>query len=531
MAAAWEQAADLRQANQRMRQLQLSLAVGTSLHARHFARMSTEAILRVAAPAFGRVRSATGGDGLGPTLTATLASSALPVRATSSAMRRLGSARGPLTRRLATQGVVRASLPSWVARLSSGNAMVFITPTVPEQATVESIRGQLPAQTVLRRHREVTDALIAGTGTRPRFGVVAEGAPLPVPTSVVMIQLPDSAAAAAFRQAAAAHLQRIDPARSGILFGPPPPLRVQDVQETLIAQTRPRLALVTLARAVVATGANALPPVDTPSSVSVGIDTVMAAPRFRQPMYEPLRDLGQELLLPGLDTVAPNSVLGLKTNRRFVEAYMVGLNVEMARELLWRGYPTDQRGTCFDQFWDVQGAPAPQPDIRALHLWAGRPLGDPATAPAREQFVMLLRSSLLRRYPDAIICATRALVTGGVRSPSELASDEVLPAFRGSLEPDLSFFGFNLPAATVTGSDGTPGYYLVIQEHPTAPRFGLDVGTPAGNASHLGIAAGPPAGLPPGGLQWGRNSAHMAGITRQLPVRVAIHASLFVTAV
>jgi hypothetical protein len=98
------------------------------------------------------------------------------------------------------------------------------------------------------------------------------------------------------------------------------------------------------------------------------------------------------------------------------------------------------------------------------------------------------------------------------------------------MEPDLSFFGFNLPTAAVTGSDGTPGYYIVIQEHPTAPRFGLDVGTPTGGVSHLGIAAGPPAGLPPGGLQWGRNSAHMAGITRQLPVRVAIHASLFVTA-
>jgi hypothetical protein len=29
----------------------------------------------------------------------------------------------------------------------------------------------------------------------------------------------------------------------------------------------------------------------------------------------------------------------------------------------------------------------------------------------------------------------------------------------------------------------------------------------------------------PGAMQWGRNAAHMAGILRQLPVRVAIHAS------
>ena len=43
----------------------------------------------------------------------------------------------------------------------------------------------------------------------------------------------------------------------------------------------------------------------------------------------------------------------LETNPRFIESYMVGLNHEMARELLWREYPTDQRGTCFRQFWDL----------------------------------------------------------------------------------------------------------------------------------------------------------------------------------
>ena len=32
---------------------------------------------------------------------------------------------------------------------------------------------------------------------------------------------------------------------------------------------------------------------------------------------------------------------------------MVGLNHEFARELLWREYPTDQRGSYFRQFWDV----------------------------------------------------------------------------------------------------------------------------------------------------------------------------------
>jgi len=261
----------------------------------------------------------------------------------------------------------------------------------------------------------------------------------------------------------------------------------------------------------------------------VGIDTIMAAPTFRQPMYEPLRDLSQELLLPGLQTVLPDSVIGLKTNRRFVEAYMVGLNVEMARELLWRGFPTDQRGTCFNQFWDVRGAPAPRPDIGPLHLWADRPLADPATAPVREQFVMLMRSVLLQRYPNAIVFAVPGVMdANGVRSPSEDEAAEVQPAFSGSMQPDVSFFGFDFTAAQATGADGSAGYYIVIQEHPTEPRFGLDEDTPTGGASHLGVAGGPLAGLPLDGLQWGRNGAHMAGIVRQLPVRIAISASQLV---
>ena len=37
----------------------------------------------------------------------------------------------------------------------------------------------------------------------------------------------------------------------------------------------------------------------------------------------------------------------LETNPKFVEAFMVGLNTEMSHELLWRGFPTDQRGTYF----------------------------------------------------------------------------------------------------------------------------------------------------------------------------------------
>jgi len=73
---------------------------------------------------------------------------------------------------------------------------------------------------------------------------------------------------------------------------------------------------------------------------------------------------------------------------------------------------------------------------------------------------------------------------------------------------------------------------VVIQEHPTEPRFGLDddpvVATALANKSHLPIGTQPPPGVPLKGRTWGRNSAHMAEITRRLPVRITIHASQLV---
>ena len=68
-----------------------------------------------------------------------------------------------------------------------------------------------------------------------------------------------------------------------------------------------------------------------------------------------LAALSQDWLLPGLDQVLPNTVSLLETNQAFIEAYMVGLNHEFSRELLWNEYPTDQRGSYFRQFWNVAG--------------------------------------------------------------------------------------------------------------------------------------------------------------------------------
>lgn len=506
MASAWEQAAEIQPVNQRMRQLQLSMAVGESLHARHLSALTEEMTLRIASPVFSRIRVPSS-DPVGRTLTAEMMGTSLPVPATRAAMRRLGRQRGPLTRRIAAQGYGRSPDKTWVARLNIGDGL-------PPAARPTIDQAHLPP--LPTADRVVTAIWNSG------FQVAAEGQPL-APLPVVDPLPPEWDYPGFFRAAAADHLSRIRPR---LIAAFKTHVTMSETVSFVRAQMHPRVALASLARAAVSIGDNVLQPT-APGVTPVGTETVMMAPSFPEPMYEPLKEQSQDLLLPGLDKVLPETVVGLRTNRAFVDAYMIGLNFEMARELLWRGFPTDQQGTYFRHFWGFDAGNAATSDIDDLRKNLGRALGTPpANAPA-DEFVLLLRSSLLRRYPNAIIYLTPALTSASSTPPPD-----IFPIFNGAMEPDVNFFGFPLTPAAAIGSGSNPGYFVVIQEHPTEPRFGLDanaVGTTLGSKSHLVIGTQPPAGVPLKGHIWGKNSAHMAEITRRLPVRITIHASQLVS--
>ena len=276
---------------------------------------------------------------------------------------------------------------------------------------------------------------------------------------------------------------------------------------------------------------------------------IMAAPDFPRPMYEALRDLSSSHLLPGLEHVPPNTVTLVQTNPAFIEAFMAGLSSEMARELLWREFPTDQRGTYFRQFWAAAN-PANSRQIQPIHQWKSS-LGHHATpglAPAA--LVLLIRGELLRRYPNTVIYAKKAVKPAMRRIPGPV---DKYPLFRGSLDPDVTFVGFDLTAADALGSATDPGWFFVLQEQPTAPRFGLDKAAGFAGAipkaakwsdlswGHLAASQTaldalthvPASGLLPDtsgihnppGIVWGKNAAHLAYATFQQPVRIAIHAN------
>jgi hypothetical protein len=80
---------------------------------------------------------------------------------------------------------------------------------------------------------------------------------------------------------------------------------------------------------------------------------IMAYPEFHVPMYKYLKDLSEEYLIPGIEHFPENSVAALTSDNKFIEAFMVGLNHEMANELRWREYPTDMRGSYFRSFWET----------------------------------------------------------------------------------------------------------------------------------------------------------------------------------
>ena len=90
-----------------------------------------------------------------------------------------------------------------------------------------------------------------------------------------------------------------------------------------------------------------------PGAGTQTLQEVMNYPDIKDAMYAPLEGISSDYFIPNLKLVPDNTISLLQTNQPFIEAYLAGLNHEFARELLWREYPTDQRGSYFRQFWDV----------------------------------------------------------------------------------------------------------------------------------------------------------------------------------
>jgi hypothetical protein len=630
MQQAWAQLGELAQTNQKIRQLQLAWMSTFVSYRKHVLPQPADQFLTFTHAVQARVL------GSPTTIAKQLAGSRLPRAAVDPGFRKIARPRGAIMRKVVPAGTPRPEqvlaklnegsltaaptppeptgqigldgaassiepppLPAWLAFLLRSGlltalivlAVVALVLAIATSAigfavlaivlggawiALRRVAGRVREAEALReafQEESFTPAAVDRIAPRPNFVLTDFGADMPaVPAETVG----DSAEAANFRVAlkdAFNVYQSPPPPRST-----PQPLQLENAISKLKQAIDPAVSVTRRAQFLLKIPASIKDGYLRPQPTLV---TVMAHPVFAEPMYRALRDISAEFLAPNLALIANNTVSLLETNQRFIEAYLVGLNDEMGRELLWRQFPTDQRGSYFRQFWDVGDAierDASKPaarieeellDISKLHTWNREtPLGDPTHAnrplpsgaePGEARLVLVVRGDLLKKYPTAVVYAQQAKWITDDQGRKVRVLDESNPAqliktpiFKAEIDPDVRFLGFDLTSSKVKGDpDPTvdnPGWFFVIQERPGEPRFGLDdlsdesPATPSNwnelawehlaQAQTLGcvdfdvnVPNDSAITTPDSQFKWGRNGADMAYILYQVPVMVAFHAA------
>ena len=224
---------------------------------------------------------------------------------------------------------------------------------------------------------------------------------------------------------------------------------------------------------------------------------------------------------------------------------MVGANHEMNRELLWRRYPTDRRGTPFRRFWDRVDGKAP--DIGPIHEFrpnaAARHATPAPTCAARWSCWCAASCCAATPTPS---CTPPPPLPNGSFDPAPAVVED--PIFWGRIAPDVTFVGFDLVREDV---EPAPGWYFVHrraadraalrarrahrrQRRPPATWTDLHWGhvgvDPGEHLSHRRQRAASTSNVPlvtgrAVGRRFGRNSADMAAITFQRPFRAVVHTS------
>ncbi len=210
-------------------------------------------------------------------------------------------------------------------------------------------------------------------------------------------------------------------------------------------------------------------------------------PYLRVPMWTFLRDHAPAWLLPGIADLPTDTMMMLEPNARFVEAFMVGANTRFLEALRRYDLRIQPRCTALKCFWgrfaDDGELLADIADVEHFDLDAD--VGNHVLAGSGCP-VLVMRSELFGRYPDAQVYLVEASRTGGGEpdfesfGPAELARSPVWPTFQGGMT-DIVLLGFDL------ASDDVGHYWIVIEEGPRDRRFRAgpaDDTVPLDGASH-----------------------------------------------
>lgn len=192
---------------------------------------------------------------------------------------------------------------------------------------------------------------------------------------------------------------------------------------------------------------------------------VMIYPEYLDPTFFYLRELSPNYVVPSAGELTNNSVTIFESNAKFEEAFLMGMNTEMGQELLWREYPTDQRGSYFRKFWVATNLPSKEQlrttyfDIKQVSDW-NAPLGqNHAENKKAGMLVFAIKGELMQAYPRTTICLTSyadqtLTVVANASMTSWLTEDTYLVGFE-----DIN---------------DTKGLYLTFQEDVTSLQFEND---------------------------------------------------------
>lgn len=564
MQIAWEQVGEVIEANKKIIQMQIALEASKALYDKHIISLSEEVKLTITGPIHTKVKVGAN------TVYKEVKDSAIPNEMFSGAFRRITNPSGNMMRSMGAQITTEALIQD----VNSGSAMVA-TP-------YQNAQGAVPYNAI-----PSSQMTVAYTISLPFVSNFTISTPGSQPPANVYAGYQNPTAAAF--TAAVASLHNVISSQQQYVFSTNPALDVNNTAVNVSIEADPQLTINELSHKQI----QLLDPITQQAVPITSLDLILAAPQIQLPMYKELAALSPDWLMPGLNTIQQNSINLLGMSQKYIEAFMLGLNHEMGRELLWRGYPTDQRGTYFSFFWGYENSKVIVPvgsqpnldsfkDIWPINQWRLPQVGVPprpinglldvlgnnsmriTTNP--NLLILTIRGELLRKYPGTVIYMQEAEYEQ-TSAPYQLprkpkAGMEKHPVFYAKLEPDIYFLGFDVTVSQAQGLPNDPanaGYFFVFQERAGELRFGADEieenttyannindtwnnlnwGNILANSSsqqHIdanvvinivdaGASTQPPyPPFNPDQVQWGENSASMAYILHQLPIKLNVHA-------
>jgi hypothetical protein len=544
MAKAWEQVGAIREANRRRRIGELAVAVSASLHRRNVATLQPGEMVALAAPAAARTRMTDAGTTLATETTV----STLADGAASSAFARLVRPGGPLARAASTRAAsvitrglaaqVAVPMPTTLAdRLPGGAAGGTADPlgTAVVSAVVAGQAGLAATQVVaLQAVMDVARANDLGGQADQLQGQLRAIAVDTVAVragrvSDIAVSLRSQLATVATTMASTVTMLGSSSFTGAVPAGVHAGVHATGIQvDPSSLATRLVTALEPTSGITARVASRSIIPADlTPPQP---LDPVMAYPRFPVPVGLALLQDFPEWFLPGIGAVPAETATLLQTDAIFTESFLVGLAQEFNRELRWREFPTDLRGTPFDRFWP---RPDGAPDIPPITTWGGS-LGTHLSSSAGSVVVLLVRGTVIRRFPDLVVAAV----------PKTTATDPATwlpPIFVIPVDAQTAAYAFPRSPDQVRAPE--PGYWFAFHEHGYRLRFGfhetsasfdtwndLDwtrVPQPRGFAVAglpLNPLTPPTSPANPGDTRWGRDAADTARIALQRPFRVLISA-------